>query len=166
MNSVIITLQAITARVPQLAVVKELLRLVSVDMLPSTKSSTNLSLSSKRDKHSDYGSGSQTDSHEQNKDSDGKSDTLHKPETDEDDLPLSQVKKHMDKPGKKTWTKPVTHGIIKRKRAHKFSCTDYNYTGTSQGEISTHYLKKHGLLSCKDCGKSCRTISALRKHKY
>ena len=130
----------------------------------SMSSSSSWSISGASSKSSGY----ESDSVKSGSDSSSGSNSSDKKEPQneasdpEDDLPLSQVKDSLNNKNKKRGLKMTMHGIIKRKRKRKFSCKKCNFAGTSQSEIN----HDHGLLSCTICGKQCKMISSLRKHKY
>ena len=54
----------------------------------------------------------------------------------------------------------------KYRRKRKFSCDKCDFTDSSQGGLNTHYLDKHGKLSCPECGKNSVTLSGYRMHLY
>ena len=130
----------------------------------STSSSSSGSHSSSEDLVQNVSSSDDNDSNE----------NLDAPNTssDEDNIPLSKVKaalhKNNDAAGKpKGYFKTTQHGLKRpRKRLRNFPCSKCKFTGTSQGELNSHFLDKHGELQCSKCPKKCATISAYRKHQY
>ena len=63
-----------------------------------------------------------------------------------------------------------THGIRKmgpeERQDKQFHCTDCNFKGYSRASVSDHYIKTHGVVHCRTCGKQCPNPHALKRHEY
>ena len=96
-------------------------------------------------------------------------------EISESDIPLAKLRDKIksagydppDKKRKMEFKTSKTIGIkCKYRRKHNFSCDKLEFTDSSQGGLNTHYLDKHGKLSCPECGKTSVTLSGYRMHLY
>ena len=93
-------------------------------------------------------------------------------DTDEDDLPLSELK-HKEEDNLslselkqrlsqgKPFFKTKSYELYKYKHKCLFKCLKCRHTESSLKHINIHFKNTHGYLVCDNCDKQCNTISAL-----